>query len=140
MDEPPEEEQAERDEEEEELEDDADARERLEAEITEQHEAAQEAASAVGDLCRDELRIATVELLADPPVHRVQRMLAKGVLPFTEQRAGLLESCFALDTDAARTLVAQGHAVESPFGYWDPVALHRREALQPVQHKPRALL
>ena len=61
----------------------------------------------------------TIDAFKKPPV--VKFLVEKCLLPFTENRNGLLTKCTPVNADIAKTLLDNGYKYLSPFKKWCPV-------------------
>eukprot|EP00051_Salpingoeca_urceolata_P019620 m.288770 g.288770 ORF g.288770 m.288770 type:complete len:1610 (-) comp19453_c0_seq5:24-4853(-) len=126
-------------EEEEELEDPEDAKDRISEEIVAANEAGVEGAEAVVGLCREELKVAVVELNADRSESVVRASFENLAADHVSRRASLLAYARPIPYPVAMDLLRTGRKLHSHLGFWCPVDLLALRAAQPNQKRRYAV-
>jgi adenylate kinase family enzyme/YHS domain-containing protein len=111
------------------------ARERLETEITDAHEAQSEAASSMLEAYQEK-GVKTATLSADLSKGAQARALAKVLAPYLEERLSLLERARPLSLLEAEARLRDGNASLSSLGTWCPIQLWEWRNARAARGKP----
>lgn len=109
-----------------------DGRERLTEELTNAHDEVTSNVAEIADALVEDMAISVASLNADRPLEAVRADLDLKLRKYLTCRASLLLFVVPISGATAELLISRGYNQLSAFGYWCPVQLYTKTAVQPT--------